>query len=160
MFFEEKAKHLGLKQKYLTNRMTNPSATNLHHLTGWTHCLQQKTMTFHERQWKKSLQTQYICLMKQLDTYSIQPDLGSTCEDEPLVDQQQPSINNSTMRLKVIGPLNPTLITADVDPLQILLYTRRPKIYLTLSEETPSTYSRALRSDNQSAWVDEIEKEL
>ncbi|MBW0571154.1 hypothetical protein O181_110869, partial [Austropuccinia psidii MF-1] len=89
-----------------------------------------------------------------------QPDLlenESITEDPRQIDGEQ---TNKTPRLKVIGPRHPTLITGDVDPLHILPYSRRPIAYITESEETPSTYHGALKSNNKEEWIKAIEKEL
>ncbi|MBW0505351.1 hypothetical protein O181_045066 [Austropuccinia psidii MF-1] len=94
------------------------------------------------------------------NTSHTQTDSGNACNSEDTKSQQQLNSSNRPPRLKVIGPRHPTLITSSVDPLHILPYTRRPKSYLTVSEETPKTYYGALRSENRLAWLSAIEKEL
>ncbi|MBW0532408.1 hypothetical protein O181_072123, partial [Austropuccinia psidii MF-1] len=94
------------------------------------------------------------------NTSHTQTDSGNACNSEDTKSQQQLNSSNRPPRLKVIGPRHTTLITSNVDPLHILPYTRQPKSYLTVSEETPKTYYGALRSDNRSAWLSAIEKEL
>ncbi|MBW0465591.1 hypothetical protein O181_005306 [Austropuccinia psidii MF-1] len=90
-------------------------------------------------------------VFEEVDTPHSQTEAESICINEHLVDQQQKSTNDRTSRLKVIGPRHPTLITSNIDPLHILSYTRRPRSYLTVSEEILKTYNSALKSDNQSA---------
>ncbi|MBW0536559.1 hypothetical protein O181_076274 [Austropuccinia psidii MF-1] len=97
---------------------------------------------------------------EEADTAYTQTEAENICNNEHPVNRQQTSNNDRTPKLKVIGPRHPTLITSNVDPLHILPYTRRPRSYFTVSEETPKTYSGALKSDNRSAWVNAIEKEL
>ncbi|MBW0513809.1 hypothetical protein O181_053524 [Austropuccinia psidii MF-1] len=76
-----------------------------------------------------------------------------TFQTVPPVDDQQINRNDRAPRLKFICPCHPTLIAGDVDPLHILPYARRPRAYMTESEETQSTYNGALKLDNKSEWI-------
>ncbi|MBW0494582.1 hypothetical protein O181_034297 [Austropuccinia psidii MF-1] len=97
---------------------------------------------------------------EQTDSFDDESMIENTCQPMPPIDGQQTNRADRTPRLKVIGPRHPTIITSDVDPIHILPYSRRPASYLTKSEETPSTYHGALKSDNKSEWMKAIEKEL
>ncbi|MBW0473455.1 hypothetical protein O181_013170 [Austropuccinia psidii MF-1] len=97
--------------------------------------------------------------LEQTDSFNNESITENTCQPILPIDEQQTNRDKRTPRLKVIGPCHPTIITGDIDPLQILPYSRRPTAYLTKSEETPSTYHGALKSD-KSEWIKAIGKEL
>ncbi|MBW0533979.1 hypothetical protein O181_073694 [Austropuccinia psidii MF-1] len=63
-------------------------------------------------------------------------------------------------RIKIIGPRHPTLITAELNDLNILPYKRRPMALLTASNKTPQTYCGALQSGSHLLWKEAINKEL
>ncbi|MBW0461525.1 hypothetical protein O181_001240 [Austropuccinia psidii MF-1] len=63
-------------------------------------------------------------------------------------------------RIKVIGPRHPTLISSDIDNLNILPYTRRADALLTLADATPRTYKEALTAPNKDLWLAAIDREL
>ncbi|MBW0505653.1 hypothetical protein O181_045368 [Austropuccinia psidii MF-1] len=62
--------------------------------------------------------------------------------------------------IKIIGPRHPTLITAELNDLNILPYKRRPMALLTASNKTPQTYCGALKSGSHLLWKEAINKEL
>ncbi|MBW0491925.1 hypothetical protein O181_031640 [Austropuccinia psidii MF-1] len=63
-------------------------------------------------------------------------------------------------RIKIIGPRHPTLITAELNDLNILPYKRRPSALLSESNKTPQTYCGALKSGSHLLWQEAINKEL
>ncbi|MBW0502777.1 hypothetical protein O181_042492 [Austropuccinia psidii MF-1] len=63
-------------------------------------------------------------------------------------------------RIKIIGPWHPTLITSNLNDLNILPYKRQPAALLTTSDKTPQTYRGALKSVSHLLWQEAIDKEL
>ncbi|MBW0462602.1 hypothetical protein O181_002317 [Austropuccinia psidii MF-1] len=61
-------------------------------------------------------------------------------------------------RIKVIGPRHPTLINSDISETNILPYPRRPTTHLTHSD--PSTFKKALKSEESTMWMSAVTKEL
>ncbi|MBW0525124.1 hypothetical protein O181_064839 [Austropuccinia psidii MF-1] len=53
-------------------------------------------------------------------------------------------------RLRIIGPQHPTLVTSDLDSLNILPYKRRPVALLTAVDDAPQTYQGALKAKESS----------
>ncbi|MBW0577854.1 hypothetical protein O181_117569 [Austropuccinia psidii MF-1] len=55
---------------------------------------------------------------------------------------------------------NPTLISSDINNLNILPYTRRADSLLTLADLAPCTYRGALTAPNKELWLAAIDREL
>ncbi|MBW0534202.1 hypothetical protein O181_073917 [Austropuccinia psidii MF-1] len=63
-------------------------------------------------------------------------------------------------RIKVIGPLHPTMIRSKINGINILPYPRRANTHLTTVNRTPCTYQEALKAPDKDLWVATINKEL
>ncbi|MBW0516404.1 hypothetical protein O181_056119 [Austropuccinia psidii MF-1] len=63
-------------------------------------------------------------------------------------------------QIKVIGPWNPTLINSAVDDITILTYKRRTNALLTTVNKAPETYSKEVKSKDNSIWKQAINSEL
>ncbi|MBW0516534.1 hypothetical protein O181_056249 [Austropuccinia psidii MF-1] len=75
---------------------------------------------------------------------------GSNNEAPPA---QQPQI-------KIIGPRHPTIISSQINDINILPYKRRTNALLTTVNEAPNTYSKAIKSKDNSLWPEAINNEL
>ncbi|MBW0545952.1 hypothetical protein O181_085667, partial [Austropuccinia psidii MF-1] len=111
--------------------------------------------------------SQTIALHEQTEA-ELSPELVDEIqlEERTAVTSAQEEGDDSTInqahapRLKIIGPRHPTLITADLNNLNILPYKRRPIALLTTSNDTPQTYCCALKSEDRLLWQEAINKEL
>ncbi|MBW0579798.1 hypothetical protein O181_119513, partial [Austropuccinia psidii MF-1] len=63
-------------------------------------------------------------------------------------------------RIRVIGPRHPTLISSNINPENVLPYTRRPLALVTSNTSTPRTFNGALNSPDKDLWLDSIKREL
>ncbi|MBW0538010.1 hypothetical protein O181_077725 [Austropuccinia psidii MF-1] len=77
-------------------------------------------------------------------------------------DQEAPSLENRprVSRIKVIGPRHPTIITGDITNQNILPYSCRANALITVSDDSPQTFKKAITSQNKEVWIKAIEKEL
>ncbi|MBW0517135.1 hypothetical protein O181_056850 [Austropuccinia psidii MF-1] len=69
--------------------------------------------------------------------------------------EHSPAHPISALRIKVIGPGHPTIISSDIDSFNILPYNRRPRALLSAHNDAPRTFKQAINS-----WNKAIEKEL
>ncbi|MBW0547402.1 hypothetical protein O181_087117 [Austropuccinia psidii MF-1] len=85
-------------------------------------------------------------------------------EDEPHAKDTLTVTQNTeapqTMHIKVIGPRHPTLVSSEINNLNILPYSQRANVLLTSVDTTPQTYQAALRSSDRILWQEAINKEL
>ncbi|MBW0465784.1 hypothetical protein O181_005499 [Austropuccinia psidii MF-1] len=63
-------------------------------------------------------------------------------------------------QIRVIRPRHPTLVLCDLNPENILPYTRRPLALLTSNSMVPKTFKRVLSSPDKDLWLLAIKKEL
>ncbi|MBW0490428.1 hypothetical protein O181_030143 [Austropuccinia psidii MF-1] len=63
-------------------------------------------------------------------------------------------------RIKIIGLRHPTIITGDVTHQNILSYSRQANAFITVSDDSPQTFKKAITSQNKEVWIKAIEKEL
>ncbi|MBW0478480.1 hypothetical protein O181_018195 [Austropuccinia psidii MF-1] len=73
-------------------------------------------------------------------------------EDDPM-EEEEPSSNSlpelppeNTSRIRVIGPCHPTLVTSDINDINILPYSRRANTFVTSLGSTLRTFKAALDS--------------
>ncbi|MBW0535863.1 hypothetical protein O181_075578 [Austropuccinia psidii MF-1] len=64
------------------------------------------------------------------------------------------------LRLRVIGPRHPTLVSCDIDQSNILPFPRRPETFFSSACTTPRTFKEATSSPDQEVWLNAISKEL
>ncbi|MBW0585611.1 hypothetical protein O181_125326 [Austropuccinia psidii MF-1] len=83
----------------------------------------------------------------QSEDMSISSNLGNKGLESPL-----------RKRIKVIGPRHPTLINPHISEATILPYPRRPTTHLTHSD--PSTFNKAMKSEESITWMSAVTKEL
>ncbi|MBW0523331.1 hypothetical protein O181_063046 [Austropuccinia psidii MF-1] len=62
--------------------------------------------------------------------------------------------------LRIIGPRHPTLVTTELDSLNILPYKRRPIALLTAVDDAPQNYRGALKAKDSLLWEEAINQEL
>ncbi|MBW0462000.1 hypothetical protein O181_001715 [Austropuccinia psidii MF-1] len=81
--------------------------------------------------------------------------------DEPHSEivETQSQINHQP-RIKVIGPRDPTLISSNIDQLNLLPFPRTGNALITNTLTIPSTYKSALKSEDRVLWQEAINKEL
>ncbi|MBW0471259.1 hypothetical protein O181_010974 [Austropuccinia psidii MF-1] len=83
--------------------------------------------------------------------------LVEECSDRRgLPSEEQPRAS----RIKIIGPRHPTIITGEVIHQNILPYSRRANALITVSDDSPQTFKKAITSKNKEVWVSAIKKEL
>ncbi|MBW0536448.1 hypothetical protein O181_076163 [Austropuccinia psidii MF-1] len=70
--------------------------------------------------------------------------------------ENQPRVS----RIKIIGSRHPTIITGDVTHQNILPYSQRANALITVSDDSPRTFKKAVTSLNKEVWIKAIEKEL
>ncbi|MBW0539862.1 hypothetical protein O181_079577, partial [Austropuccinia psidii MF-1] len=63
-------------------------------------------------------------------------------------------------RIKIIGPRHPTIISSQINNINILPYKRRTNALLTTINEALNTYSKAIKSKDNSLWQEAINNEL
>ncbi|MBW0531488.1 hypothetical protein O181_071203 [Austropuccinia psidii MF-1] len=96
----------------------------------------------------------------------MEPGLGDTSRmvDEshvsPELDYAEVSSPVETSRIKVIGPWHPTIISFAVDSHNILPYSRRPKVFLSIHNKSQRTFRQDLNSSKGEVWSLAIKKEL
>ncbi|MBW0471574.1 hypothetical protein O181_011289 [Austropuccinia psidii MF-1] len=66
----------------------------------------------------------------------------------------------ASARIRVIGTCHPTLVSSDINSLNILPYNRRADALLTLTNFAPCTYKEALNAPDKELWPAAIDKEL
>ncbi|MBW0479054.1 hypothetical protein O181_018769 [Austropuccinia psidii MF-1] len=62
--------------------------------------------------------------------------------------------------IEVIGPCHPTLVSSEINNLNILAYPRTEIVLLSLVSESPCTYKGALNAPDKQLWLESISKEL
>ncbi|MBW0509045.1 hypothetical protein O181_048760 [Austropuccinia psidii MF-1] len=67
---------------------------------------------------------------------------------------------NHPPKIKIIGPWHPTLISSNIDQLNVLSFPRRENALITNTMKIPSTYKNALKSENRFLSQEGIDKEL
>ncbi|MBW0566589.1 hypothetical protein O181_106304 [Austropuccinia psidii MF-1] len=83
------------------------------------------------------------------------------CEEEgPIPDLEYKISPETQSKIRVIGLCHPTLITSEIDNLNILLYSRRENALVTGSGILPCTFNAALNSIDKDEWIKAIRKEL
>ncbi|MBW0478816.1 hypothetical protein O181_018531 [Austropuccinia psidii MF-1] len=87
-------------------------------------------------------------------------------EDDPL-EEEKPSTNSlpeflpeNPSRIRAIGPRHPTLVTSDINDINILPYKRRANTFVTSLGSTLRTFKAALDSLERAKWIKAIKKEL
>ncbi|MBW0509573.1 hypothetical protein O181_049288 [Austropuccinia psidii MF-1] len=89
-----------------------------------------------------------------------QPLPNLTPDTQELVDEPQVEPNRRPIRIKVIGPRHPTLVSSAINPDNILPYPRRAGALLTTLDNTPNTYSKAISGPPKEVWLEAINREL
>ncbi|MBW0535981.1 hypothetical protein O181_075696 [Austropuccinia psidii MF-1] len=105
-----------------------------------------------------------------------QPEEAAVVDETHSEETAAPSVNNSPVplaeqppgpisdqaprRIRVIGPRHPTIINSEIDSTNILTFPRRPKVYLTTSEDCPRTFNSALNSPLKDEWSIAVNKEF
>ncbi|MBW0506632.1 hypothetical protein O181_046347 [Austropuccinia psidii MF-1] len=85
---------------------------------------------------------------------------------EEAVDETSPSSDTEEQaapaprRLRVIGPRHPTLVSCDIDRLNILPFPRHPETFFSSAHTTPRTFKEAIGSPDREVWLNAISKEL
>ncbi|MBW0466606.1 hypothetical protein O181_006321 [Austropuccinia psidii MF-1] len=79
-------------------------------------------------------------------------------EDEESLVGEPPS--GPPRRIKVIGPRHPALISCHLDGSNVLPYSGRPKVFVSLCDDTLRMYQEAIKSSNSKKWMESISKEL
>ncbi|MBW0477674.1 hypothetical protein O181_017389 [Austropuccinia psidii MF-1] len=62
--------------------------------------------------------------------------------------------------IKVIGPRHPTLFSSDINPNNILPYSRQAGALLMTLDDTPRTFNKAISCSSKEVWLEAINKEL
>ncbi|MBW0491806.1 hypothetical protein O181_031521 [Austropuccinia psidii MF-1] len=96
-------------------------------------------------------------------------EIHSAKSPAPCLDVPDPSVEPHTLfeeplqvpgRIKVIGLWHPTLISSEIENQNILPFSRRPKVLLTTSDDTPQTFKNALNSPASDDWTKAINREF
>ncbi|MBW0511256.1 hypothetical protein O181_050971, partial [Austropuccinia psidii MF-1] len=66
----------------------------------------------------------------------------------------------TSVHIRVIRPFHPSLVSSDINSLNILPYTMRADALLTLADSSPCTYKEALNAPEKELWLAAIKKEL
>ncbi|MBW0498751.1 hypothetical protein O181_038466 [Austropuccinia psidii MF-1] len=96
---------------------------------------------------------------------SVNQDKSTMVDETRLADDAAPACpdsepNRQPIRIKVIGPRHPTLVSSTINPDNILSYPRQAGALLTTLDDTPNTYSKAISSPSKEVWLEAINKEL
>ncbi|MBW0546341.1 hypothetical protein O181_086056 [Austropuccinia psidii MF-1] len=67
---------------------------------------------------------------------------------------------NHPQKIKIIGPWHPTLISSNINQLNVLPFPRRGNALITNTMTIPSTHKNALKYENRILWQQAIDKEL
>ncbi|MBW0493864.1 hypothetical protein O181_033579 [Austropuccinia psidii MF-1] len=84
-------------------------------------------------------------------------------QDAVLDKVQHPSLEEEArpcQRIRVIGPQHPTLVSCDINPKNILPFTRKPLTLVTSNSVAPRTFKSAFSSLEKDLLLDAIKKEL
>ncbi|MBW0536579.1 hypothetical protein O181_076294 [Austropuccinia psidii MF-1] len=73
---------------------------------------------------------------------------------------QDATPNDRPLRLRVVGPQHPTIISGAISQSNILPYSCRPKTFVTVKDADPISYRSALSDSNCEDWKKAISKEL
>ncbi|MBW0479216.1 hypothetical protein O181_018931 [Austropuccinia psidii MF-1] len=93
-------------------------------------------------------------------------DAPSQPEDDPLEEEETSSNSSPELppanpsRIRVIGPHPPTLVTSDINNINILPYSRKVNTFVTSLGSTLHTIKAALYSLERDKWIKAIKKKL
>ncbi|MBW0463242.1 hypothetical protein O181_002957 [Austropuccinia psidii MF-1] len=83
------------------------------------------------------------------------------CEEEgPIPDLESKASPATQSKIRVIGLHHPTLITSEINNLNILPYSRRENALVTCAGILPCTFNAAISSMDKDKWIKAIRKEL
>ncbi|MBW0566761.1 hypothetical protein O181_106476 [Austropuccinia psidii MF-1] len=94
----------------------------------------------------------------------METEATETCKPTATIQDIEESNNEALQtqqpRIKIIGPHNPMLISSEVNNINILPYKRRKNALLITINKAPNTYSKVIKSKDNSLWQQAINNEL
>ncbi|MBW0583466.1 hypothetical protein O181_123181 [Austropuccinia psidii MF-1] len=164
---------------FLSNLMPTPSQDNLSPFSLWTIVITRHALfaenhfpsinsnpnsDSHSDRWIDLCEERDECINNEevlTDQGSSEVAEGAECLQEQGEEfAQDATPNDRPLRLRVVGPRHPTIISGDISQSNILPYSRQPKTFVTVKDANPISYRSALSDSNCEDWKKAISKEL